>query len=92
VVAAVVTLALQGFRDAWIILAADLIRAFIGSSQELKAGKSIRALKAIKVPRALVLRNGRETEIDSSQLVPGSIVLLASGVRVPADLRLFKTK
>ncbi len=91
-IAAGVTLALQEFKDAGIILAAVVIRAVIGFWQELKAEKSIRALKAIMVPHALVVRDGRETEIDSSDLVPGDIVLLTSGVRVPADLRLFKVK
>ncbi len=89
VIVALVTLILQEYKDAGIILAAVLIRALIGFSQELKAEKSIRALKAIMVPRALVVRDGHEIEIDSAQLVPGDIVLLSSGVRVPADLRLF---
>jgi P-type Ca2+ transporter type 2C len=91
-IAALVTLVLQEYKDAGIILAAVLIRAVIGFSQELKAEKSIRALKAIMVPRTLVVRDGHEMEIDSVQLVPGDIVLLSSGVRVPADLRLISAK
>ncbi len=91
-IAAAVTLALQEFKDAGIILAAVVIRAVIGFWQELKAEESVRALKAIMVPHALVVRDGRETEVDSSDLVPGDIVLLTSGVRVPADLRLFNVK
>lgn len=43
------------------------------------------------VSKAKVLREGKEKEINSEELVPGDIVLLSSGVRVPADLRLFKT-
>jgi len=88
-VAAIITLILQEYKDAGIILAAVLIRAIIGFTQELKAEKSIRALKAIMVPRALVVRDNHEMEVDSARLVPGDIVLLSSGVRVPADLRLF---
>ncbi|MFP3868855.1 MAG: cation-translocating P-type ATPase [Desulfobacteraceae bacterium] len=91
-IAALVTLVLQEYKDAGIILAAVLIRAVIGFAQEFRAEKSIRALKAIMVPHALVIREGHEVEIDSAQLVPGDIVLLASGVRVPADLRLFRTQ
>jgi P-type Ca2+ transporter type 2C len=91
-IAALVTMVLQEYKDAGIIMAAVLIRAVIGFSQELKAEKSIRALKAIMVPRTLAVRDGQEIEEDSAQLVPGDIVLLSSGVRVPADLRLFQAQ
>ncbi|HEX9909760.1 MAG TPA: HAD-IC family P-type ATPase, partial [Desulfatiglandales bacterium] len=52
---------------------------------------SVKALKSMVVPRARVVREGKEKEIPSEDLVPGDIVLLASGGKVPADLRLFKT-
>ncbi|GAJ15344.1 unnamed protein product, partial [marine sediment metagenome] len=48
------------------------------------------ALKKMTVPDALVMRSGKQTKIKSNQLVPGDIVLLESGDRIPADLRLFK--
>jgi Ca2+-transporting ATPase len=66
-----------------------IFNAVIGYIQEFKAEESIRALKKLVVPKARVLRNGKEKEINSEELVPGDVVLLASGSKVPADLRLF---
>jgi len=51
----------------------------------------MRALKQLMVPKAKVLRENREKEISSGELVPGDIVLLTSGAKVPADLRLSHT-
>ncbi len=68
-----------------------LLNAVIGYIQEFKAEESVRALKKMIVSHARVLREGKEKEINSVDLVPGDIVLLSSGSRVPADLRLFKT-
>jgi Ca2+-transporting ATPase len=70
-------------------MAVVLLNAIIGYIQEFKAEKSVRALKEMVVPRARVIRDGVEKEINSLKLVPGDIVLLASGSKVPADLRLF---
>jgi len=90
-VAVVVTALLEEFKDTFVILAVIGLNAVIGFVQEYKAEKSIRALKSIMASRARVMRDGRETEIPSDQLVKGDIVLLESGERVPADLRLFHT-
>ncbi|MFH0789723.1 MAG: HAD-IC family P-type ATPase [Pseudomonadota bacterium] len=89
--AAVVTFFLQEYKDTGVIVAVIILNAVIGYSQELKAEKNVRALKKLIVPRARVIREGRELEIDSENLVPGDVVVLASGSKVPADLRLFKT-
>jgi Ca2+-transporting ATPase len=89
--AAVVTFFLQEFKDAGVIVAVIILNAVIGYTQELKAEKNVRALKKLIVPKARVIREGREQEIDSENLVPGDLVVLASGSKVPADLRLFKT-
>ncbi|MBM4146021.1 MAG: HAD-IC family P-type ATPase [Nitrospira sp.] len=90
-IAGVVTLLLREYIDSGVIFAVVILNAIIGYFQEYKAEESVRALKKMVVPKAKVLREGKEKEIHSEELVPGDIVLLASGVRVPADLRLFKT-
>ena len=90
-IAGAVTLFLREYIDSGVIFAVVILNAVIGYIQEYKAEESVRALKKMVVPKAKVLREGREKEIRSEELVPGDIVLLASGVRVPADLRLFKT-
>jgi Ca2+-transporting ATPase len=90
-IAGVVTLFLGEYVDSGVIFAVVILNAIIGYFQEYKAEESVRALKKMVVPKAKVLREGKEKEIRSEELVPGDIVLLASGVRVPADLRLFKT-
>jgi potassium/sodium efflux P-type ATPase len=90
-IAGVVTIFLKEHIDSGVIFAVVILNAIIGYIQEYKAEESVRALKKMVVPKAKVLREGKEKEINSEELVPGDIVLLASGVRVPADLRLFKT-
>jgi len=87
-IAAVVTVFLQEYVDAGVILAVVILNAVIGYTQEFKAEESVRALKRLVVPKARVVREGREKEVSSAELVPGDVVLLASGARVPADLRL----
>lgn len=87
-IAAVVTFLLKEFIDTGVILAVVVLNAVIGYVQEIKAEKSVRALKQLLVARARVVRDGREKEVNGADLVPGDIVLLASGTRVPADLRL----
>jgi Ca2+-transporting ATPase len=89
--AAGVTAALGELIDASVIAAVLALNAVIGFTQERKAEVSVRALRRLLSPRAHVIRDGKEWEIDSALLVPGDLVLLESGVRVPADLRLVST-
>ncbi len=74
--------------DAAFILAALGINAAIGAWQESRAERSSRALQRLLRIRATVLRNGRSVELPAEELVPGDIVALESGARVPADARL----
>src|SRR5690606_6712216 len=67
------------------------LNAVIGFTQERKAEGAVRALVQLVVPRARVVRGGQEWEVDSRDLVPGDVVLLEPGARVPADLRLTAT-
>jgi Ca2+-transporting ATPase len=89
-IAAVVTALLDEYIDTGVILTVVVLNAVIGYFQEFRAEQSVRALKKMVVPRARVVRDGREREVDSADLVPGDVVLLASGVKVPADVRLTK--
>lgn len=86
--AAVVSLFLAEFTDAGFIFAVLLINAIIGTIQEFHAQRSAEALRRLVRARAVVLREGETFEVDAEELVPGDIVFLESGTRVPADLRL----
>lgn len=90
-IAATVTTILKEYIDTGVILIVVILNAIIGFIQEYKAEESVRALKRMVVQKARVIRAGKEKEIDSNELVPGDIVLLASGSKVPADIRLIKT-
>lgn len=90
-IAGMVTLLLEEYIDSGVIFAVVLLNAVIGFFQEYKAEESVRALKRMVVPKARVIRDGKEKEINSELLVPGDIVLLASGAKVPADIRLIHT-
>jgi Ca2+-transporting ATPase len=90
-IAAVVTAFLQEYKDTGVIAAVLLLNALIGYIQEVKAEKQVRALKKMVVAKARVIRDGKEVEINGEEVVPGDLVLLASGGRVPADVRLIKT-
>ncbi|WP_066638788.1 calcium-transporting P-type ATPase, PMR1-type [Desulfolucanica intricata] len=79
------------WADAVTIMIIVLVNAVLGFVQEFRAEKSMDALKQLTAPEAKVLRNGREKKIPAVEVVPGDIVLLESGDRVPADLRLLET-
>lgn len=90
--AAVVTALLGHGVDSGVILGVVLINAVIGFLQEGKAEKSLDALRSMLSLRAVVLRGGRRQEIAAEELVPGDIVMLTSGDKVPADLRLLTAR
>jgi magnesium-transporting ATPase (P-type) len=87
-VATAVTVVLEEYIDAAVISVVIGINTVLGAFQERKAELSVRALMGLVAPRARVVRDGREMEVESRELVPGDVVLLESGGRVPADLRL----
>lgn len=88
IAATVITVALGEWVDAAVIFCVVLINAVIGYLQEAKAEKAIEALANMVVTEATVRRGGQKLRVASAQLVPGDVVLLQSGDRVPADLRL----
>ena len=85
---AAVTAALGHWIDTGVLVAAVLVNAIIGFIQEGKAESALDAIRALLSPHATVVRGGRKREIDAADLVPGDVVAIVSGDRVPADLRL----
>lgn len=90
--AGIITLLLQEWVDAGVILAVVLVNAIVGFSQESKAVKAIDALSKTMTAQATVIRSGKKQQVDSTELVPGDIVILQSGDKVPADLRLIEIR
>lgn len=90
IVATLVSAVLGELIDALAILAVVLVMGFFGFVQEYRAERTLEALKKLATPRCRVLRDGVELEIEASRLVPGDIVLLREGDRIPADLRIFE--
>ncbi len=90
--AAGVTALLGHGVDTAVILGVVFINALIDFLQEGKAEKSLDAIRNMLSLHAMVMRDGRRQEIDATDLVPGDVVLLASGDKVPADLRLIEMR
>jgi len=78
--------------DTAVIVGVVVINAVIGVIQEGKAEQALAAIRRMLSLKATVVRAGRRTLIDAATLVPGDIVVIQSGDRVPADLRLFQVK
>jgi magnesium-transporting ATPase (P-type) len=92
VIAAVITAAIGEYVDAAVIAGVVIVNAVIGYLQESKAEQAISALSEMIVTEATVRRSGQKQRINSIELVPGDIVLLQSGDRVPADMRLLQIR
>lgn len=90
--AAVVTTVLQHWVDTAVIVAVVLANAVIGFVQEGKAESALASLRNMLAPRAAVLRDGHRTTLDASEIVPGDVVLLEPGDKVPADLRVIEER
>lgn len=90
IVCGIVTMALDHHVDAIAIFVVLLLNAIIGFYQEIKANQAVRALASLSTPMSRVVRDGRVTSLSTPSIVPGDVVLLESGDRVPADLRLIE--
>ncbi|RME60355.1 MAG: ATPase, partial [Caldilineae bacterium] len=77
--------------DSLVILAIVLLNGFLGFFQEYRAEQAVEALQKMAAPLSVVRRNGQPRSVEAKNLVPGDILLLESGVRVPADGRLIYT-
>ena len=74
--------------DAIVIIAIVMACAILGFVEEYQSEKALEALKKMTAPTAMVLRDGKEVKVQTSEIVPGDIVLLYTGDKVPADARL----
>lgn len=91
-IAAAVTAFIGHWTDSCVILAVVIINAVIGVIQEGKAEKALAGIRSMLSINASVLRDNHRRQISAEALVPGDIVLLQSGDKVPADMRLFSCK
>lgn len=92
IAAAAISFFIGHAADVYVILAVILVNAIIGFIQENKAEKSIQALKRMIVPHAKVFRGGKLQQVHAKELVPGDIIFLEEGDRIPADARLLEVK
>ncbi|MFF2788870.1 cation-translocating P-type ATPase [Streptomyces sp. NPDC058049] len=90
VAAAIVSLAIQEWTTAILLIVLTLLNAVVGLRQEGKAESAMNALKSMMKATARVRRDGREAEIPAEQLVDGDVVLISAGDQVPADGRLIE--
>src|SRR5690606_29663637 len=90
--AGVITALLGHWVDSGVIFGVVVINAFVGFIQEGKAEQAMDAIRHMLSPRAAVLRDGLVREIPAEELVPGDVVQLAAGDKVPADLRLLRVR
>jgi len=77
--------------DAIVIIAIVLACAILGFVEEFRSEKALEALKKMTAPTAMALRDGKEVKVQTSELVPGDIVLLYTGDKIPADSRLLES-
>ena len=84
--------ALGKITDGMVVLSVVVVNSIIGFIQEYKAGKAIEALSNMVPENAMVIRNGNIITIPVSEIVPGDIVQVAAGDRIPADMRIIQQK
>lgn len=77
--------------DAVVIIAIVLACAVLGFVEEYRSEKALEALKKMTAPTAMVLRDGKEVKVQTGELVPGDIILLYAGSKIPADSRLLES-
>ncbi|MGQ9679602.1 MAG: cation-translocating P-type ATPase [Candidatus Bathyarchaeia archaeon] len=80
----------EPYTDTYVIVAIVVMNAILGFVQEYRAEKALEALKRMVSPQVIAVRDGKKQKIDSKNLVPGDIILLEAGTRVPADARLIE--
>lgn len=91
IAAVIISLSLEHFLDAGVIAFLLLINAILGFRNEYKAEKAIEALKKLTALKVRVIRNTKEKIIDATEVVPGDIIVLEEGSKVPADTRIIES-
>ncbi len=92
VIAGIVTLIIEKYVDMWVIFGVVVLNAIVGFFQEFKAEKAMRAISNLTSPKARVRRDCDNKKIDAENLVPGDVVIISAGDRIPADMRIFQAK
>ena len=87
-VSAIIVNFLGEFTDGIIIVVVLVINSLIGTIQELKARKTLDSLKEFTKGMAIVVRGGREFEIEDTELTPGDLIIIRDGYKIPSDARL----
>ena len=90
-VAGILTAFLQYWIDTAVIFAVVIVNALIGVVQEGKAEKAMDSIRQMLALKAAVIRNGKRRTVAGEELVPGDVVLLEAGDKVPADIRLLSS-
>jgi len=90
--AAIITALMDHWIDTLVIVAVILINALIGFIQEGKAEKALEGIRDMLLLDSVVIRDGDKQTVEAEQLVPGDLVMLKSGDKIPADIRLIQSK
>ncbi len=90
IIAGLITLVLKEWTDTVVILAAVFLNTLVGYVQENKVSNALRELKKILKVRAISFRNGEEKELLQEDLVPGDIIVIKTGDKIPADARIIE--
>jgi Ca2+-transporting ATPase len=90
ILAAIVSALLGELLDTAVIIFTVFLAGFLSFVQEYRAEKAIELLKSLTSPEVFVIRDGVERKVTSQKLVPGDLILLQTGDRIPADARIIK--
>lgn len=90
VIAAVISYLIDNIIDTILIAVIIVVNALFGFVQEFKAEKTLESLKKLSSPKAKIIRNGEEKLIDTREIVPGDILVINEGDRIPADCRIIE--
>ena len=90
IIAAAISFFIGHLIDGFVIGAIVILNAGIGFIQQFKAEKAIQSLQKMIIPKATLMRNGRQIEIPSDQIIPGDIIILEAGDKIPADARIIE--